>query len=152
MTATTVAFVAETAPEQPRLQVRERLEQEYVRLREVERPALLRRFDAAGAGAASATVGRSIAITDYRIAAIQHHLDKAHDAHADRGACPDCCVLLDRGEGPQWFLLAALSEHGLPVIASDSALGRALLGARPGETVEYPDPTGTRAVRVLALT
>jgi hypothetical protein len=140
MTATTVAFVAETAPEQPRLQVRERLEQEYVRLREVERPALLRRFDAAGAGAASA------------IAAIQLHLDKAHDAHADRGACPDCCVLLDRGEGPQWFLLAALSEHGLPVIASDSALGRALLGARPGETVEYPDPTGTRAVRVLALT
>ena len=132
-------------------QVRSRLEQEYLRLRSVDRPALLESFAADETGPADPTVGRALAITDYRLAAISDFLRAAHDPHPEDAVCPDCCVLVDRGDGPQWFVLAALSEGDLPVIPSDSALGRAVIGARPGQVVHYPDPTGLRTARVLAL-
>lgn len=150
------ATFVETARRAPtsqsaRDQVRSRLEAEYVRLRTVDRPALLERFDAAEAGVTDASVGRALAITDYRLAAIKDFLGAAHEPHPEDSVCPDCCVLVDRGAGPQWFVLAALSEGDLPVIPSDSALGRAVIGARPGQIVQYPDPAGVRKARVLAL-
>lgn len=152
MTATFVETTRSGAvTEVLRDQVRNRLEQEYLRLRTVDRPALLESFDADEAGIADTTVGRALAITDYRLAAISDFLRAAHEPHPDDAVCPDCCVLVDRGDGPQWFVLAALSEGDLPVIASDSALGRAVIGARAGQVVQYPDPTGLRTARVVAL-
>lgn len=133
-----------------REQVRGRLEQEYLRLGAVDRPALLESFNADGAGIEDTTVERALAITDYRLAAISDFLRVAHEPHPDDAVCPDCCVLVDRGDGPQWFVLAALNEGDL-VIASDSALGRAVIGARAGQVVQYPDPTGLRTARVVAL-
>lgn len=148
MTATTVRFAPGAVSQGLRLQVRDRLERRYLRLLDFERPALLQRFDD---GEKAATVGRAIAITDYEIAAIQHHLGTEHDAHPDGGVCSNCCVLLDQGDGPQWLLLAALPEEGLPVIASDSALGRALIGAHAGQTVQFPTPSGARTADLIAV-
>jgi hypothetical protein len=91
-----------------------------------------------------------LVITDYRLAAIKDFLRAEHEPHPDDAICPDCCVLVDRGDGPQWFVLAALNEGDL-VIASDSALGRAVIGARPGQIVQYPHPTGLREAHVLAI-
>lgn len=152
MTATSV----ETARRAPvskvvRDQVRNRLEQEYLRLRTVDRPALLESLAADETDLADTTAGRALAITDYRLAAIGDFLRAAHDPHPEDAVCRDCCVLVDRGDGPQWFVLAALNAGDLPVIPSDSALGRAVIGARPGQVVHYPDPTGPQAARVLAM-
>lgn len=151
MTATTVELLPGTTSRESRYTVRARLEAEYARLRDHERPSLLAEFDAAGEGADSVAIGRAIAIADYRIAALAHQLDAEHAPHSNGTVCPRCCVLVDRGDGPQWLVLAALPEDGLPVITSDSALGRALIGARRGQTVEYPAPTGPQMARVLAL-
>lgn len=144
MTATFVETARRTpVSEVVRVHVRSRLEQEYRRLRTVDRPALLESADT--------TAGRALAITDYRLAAISDFLRAEHAPHPEDAVCPDCCVLVDRGDGPQWFVLAALSDGDLPVIPSDSALGRAVIGARPGQVVHYPDPTGPRSARVLAM-
>ena len=152
MTATTLDYAPGAVTWELRIQVWDRVEQEYLRLRAVDRPALLKRFDADDDGTDIGKVGRAIAITDYQIAAIGDYLRTVHEPHPDSSVCPDCCVLLDRGEGPRWHLLAALSDgDDPPVIASDSALGRAVIGARAGQVVHYPTPTGQRMARVIAL-
>jgi transcription elongation GreA/GreB family factor len=149
MTVATTGLAAGAVTQAVRRQVRRRLEEELRRLTEVERPALLAQFDGAADDTDLMGIGRAIALVRYRIAEIQNHLNAEHEPHPRSGICPRCCVLIDRGEGPKWSVLAALPETGLPVISSDSALGRALIGARPGESVEYPDPTGIRIARVL---
>lgn len=151
----TATFV-ETAPSaavarELRVQVRTRLEREYLRLRSVERPGLVDEFALVEDGAVDAELTRALAITDYRLAAISDFLRHRHQPHPDGPVCADCCVLLDHGDGPRWVVLAALTATDLPVVPSDSALGRALIGARPGETVYYPDPSGLRTARVLAV-
>jgi transcription elongation factor GreA len=149
MTVATAGLAAGAVTQAVRRHVRRQLEQELLRLRDVERPALLQQFDAAEDETESLRIGRAIAIIGYRIVEIQHCLKTVHDPHPWSGICPDCCVLVDRGDGPKWLLMGRVSEGDLPLIASDSALGRALIGARPGESVAYPDPTGIRTVRVL---
>lgn len=151
MTAPTVDFAPAARSQELRSRVRDRLEERYLRLRDLDRPALMEQFDAHDVGTDDAKVGRAIALMGYQIAAIAHHLQVVHDPHPDDSVCPDCCVLVDAGAGPEWLLLAALSEGDLPVIANDSALGRALIGARPGQDVDYPTPCGPRTVRVLAM-
>ena len=148
--ATKLEGVAEVVGRELRRQVHRQLRQEHDRLWDIERLALLLKLD--GAEEATATeIRRAIAKLDYRIAALRNCLATEHQPHDDEVVCPGCCVLLDRGTKPHWFLLAALPEQDLPVIASDSALGRALIGARPDRGVEYPHPTGVRTARVLAL-
>lgn len=47
---------------------------------------------------------------------------------------------------------AAEAADGIDVISPSSALGQALVGAQPGETVSYEGPTGAQlTVRVLAV-
>ncbi|WP_019875280.1 hypothetical protein [Sporichthya polymorpha] len=150
MTVTTLLTTESIVGDALRREVRSRVEEEHARLREVERPELLAQFDAAAESELPA-LGRAIAILNYRIAALTHELDTVHEPHPDSAVCPSCCVQIDRGDGAHWFLLAALDERGLPVIAHDSGLGRALIGARPGQDVVYPDPAGARAVHVLAM-
>lgn len=132
-------------------QLRIRLEREYLRLRSVERPVLMGKFDSAQDGAEDTETGRALAITDYRLAAISDFLRVKHEPHPEDAVCPDCCVLVDAGDGPRWVVLGALTDAKLPVVAHDSALGRAVIGARPGDTVCYPDPSGPRTARVIAL-
>lgn len=149
MTATALESTTCTDSRDLRFRVQGRVKADYLR-HKVERYGLHGRL-AAAESATDADVARAVTILDYRIAAIQDHLGTVHKAHPRAGVCPDCCVLLDQGEGPRWYLLAALPEEGLPVIASDSSLGRALMGARKGQVVEYPTPAGPRTARVLEL-
>ncbi len=134
-----------------RTRVLGRLEQECLRLRAGARPALLRAIAAKGEGIDLVKVQRELAIVDYKIAAINDQLATTHDPHPGSALCANCCVLLDQGEGGRWFVLAALPVEGEEVIASDSALGRAMIGAREGESVHYPTPCGPRTARVIAL-
>jgi transcription elongation GreA/GreB family factor len=152
MTLAIAERVADIVGRELRRQVRDRWEQEYRRLSSAERPALVRQLRGARSDAEAARVRRAVTIADYHLAAIADHLAAEHKPHPDDVVCAGCCVLLDRGTGgPEWFLLAALPEPGPRVIASDSALGRALIGVRADQSVDYPDPTGMRTVRVLAL-
>jgi transcription elongation GreA/GreB family factor len=134
-----------------RMRVRDRLEREYLRLRSVDRPALLRALGAGAHGVDGAPAGRDLAIVDYRIAAIHDYLGTVHAPHPDNRVGLGSCVLLDRGDGPHWFLLTTLPVDGERVIVSDSALGRALIGARPGQVVQYPHPAGVQTAEVLEM-
>jgi transcription elongation factor GreA len=51
------------------------------------------------------------------------------------------------------FLVGSIEERSddIPVISSDSPLGRALLGHRQGDTVEYEAPSGMLRVEVVEL-
>lgn len=151
MTATLVEAAAGAVSRELRIRVRERLEQEYLWLRTVDRPALLEILAAGDGDLDHVTLEQTLEILDHRIAAVHDYLGTVHDPHADHTVRLDCCVLLDRGEGPEWLLLAALPEGDTSVLACDSALGRAVLGARPGQIVDYPSPAGSRTARVLAL-
>ena len=152
MTVTTVEIAAGAVSRELRIRVREQLEEKYLRLCAVDRPALLlARLEADDDGSDVVAVERALAIADYQIAAIHDYLGAVHGLRPHTIVCLDCCVLLDRGDGPHWFLVAALPEADLPVIAVDSALGRAVIGARQGQVVHYPTPTGPRTARVIAL-
>jgi hypothetical protein len=117
--------------------VRDRFDREYRRLRETARPALVKQLEADG----DAAVLRDVTILDYHLAAIRDFLAPAIAT----------CALVEQDGSPQWFVLAALPFADRRVIAPDSALGRALLTAQPGQAVEYPTPAGVDSVRVLAV-
>jgi hypothetical protein len=131
-------------------QVRDRFAEEYLGLRDIERPALLEMLDAEDVGTDRAKVSRALTIIDYHLAAIRDFLGPETGTPGER-AGSGSCVCLEQSEGPRWFLLAALPFEDPRVIASDSALGRALIGARPDQTVVYPSPHGLQKVRVLAV-
>lgn len=68
---------------------------------------------------------------------------------------PGVVVEVDFGDGESdRYLVGSIEERpaGLEVLTPDSALGSALLGARPGETVSYETPSGSRLdVRLVAI-
>lgn len=119
-----------------RAEVRARAAQAYQLLRDIHRRELSERANT---------------ILDYHLAALRHFLATDHGAPSRTLVGPGCCVLLDRGEGGEWYLLADLPFEDPRVIASDSALGRALLHARPGGSVEYPTPSGICSASLLAV-
>jgi transcription elongation factor GreA len=51
------------------------------------------------------------------------------------------------------FLVGSIEERrdDLPVISPQSPLGQALIGHRPGETVEYEAPSGPLAVEIVEI-
>jgi transcription elongation factor GreA len=51
------------------------------------------------------------------------------------------------------FLVGSIEERrdDLPVISPQSPLGQALIGHRPGETVEYQAPSGPLAVEIVEI-
>lgn len=136
-----------------RVRVRERLEDEYLRLRGSERPALLEtlRSIQPADGTDPDVVAGELEVVDDRIEAIHRYLGVLHDIHAESGLCEDCCALVDFGDGPQWVLLAGLAVSEDQVVSVDSPLGKALFGAYAGDTVIFPGPSGLRGVRVLAV-
>jgi hypothetical protein len=151
MTVTTTDASAKPAARLLRAHVRDCLEREYLRLRSVDRPALRELMQEDDAGTDAVVVGRELTLVEERITAIHDYLGAVHHPHLVEAVCLDCCVLLDTGDGPQWFLLAALPIEDERVIAADSSLGRALVGARPGQSVRYRNNAGPRIARVLEL-
>ena len=120
--------------------VRDRLEQEYLRLRSIDRST---RTDA------------ELAVIDRRIAAVHDHLGTVHDHHPGSGIAADCCAVIDAGDGPHPVLVCTLDvvEGDLEdlVVRVDSSLGRALLGSRAGDRVRFTGPAGPAMARVVAL-
>ncbi len=51
------------------------------------------------------------------------------------------------------YLIGSIEERpdGLPVISPKSPLGQALIGHRPGDTVEYQAPSGTLKVEIVEI-
>jgi hypothetical protein len=131
-------------------EVREQFEEEYLALRDIERPALVEMLGLDSEAGELARVSRALTILDYQLAAIRDFLGSEDGTTAQR-AGSGSCVYLDQGEGPRWFLLAALPFEHPRVLASDSALGRAVLGVPAGQSVVYPTPNGLQTARVLAV-
>jgi transcription elongation factor GreA len=59
----------------------------------------------------------------------------------------------DGDDDVERFLIGSIEERrgDIPVISPDSPLGRALLGCRQGDKVEYEAPSGTLRVEVVEL-
>ena len=123
-----------TAAPALRARFRDRLEQEYLRLRNMD-----------------GAEGADRDLIDRRIASIHDYLGFIHEQHAENGICAECCVVIDVGDGPRTVLITAVDVVDDDVVAAGSALGRALLGARPGDRVQLRTATGPRIARVLAV-
>jgi hypothetical protein len=103
--------------------VRDRLETEYLQLRTVDRPALLRRLQIAIGGPDAEVLERQLALTEERIRGIHDHLGVIHERHPGEGAGTGCGLLVDLGEGPRELLLADIAVDDEHVVTIDSPLG-----------------------------
>jgi transcription elongation factor GreA len=137
---------------------RSRLQAELAHLETSERPRLL-----AGIGA---TDGRDLAdqadrhAREVELAQLDHRinqlrtrlalLDEPPQTPAD-GPGIGTLLVIDLGNGPETYVLAAWREPGVPVITTESPLGRALRDARPGQTVTFRTPAGESAVTLVAV-
>ncbi len=99
-----------------------------------------------------------MAMLDQQIATIELEL-MAGVRHKDPKAADTAevgdIVTVDFGDGPEEFLLAPVEQsgEGVDVITPDSPLGKALVGARTGTTVQYQAsrrPLEARLVSVAA--
>jgi transcription elongation factor GreA len=92
-----------------------------------------------------------------RIRQIQRLLDNAVIVEAgDSHEVKTGTIVSLRYEGDsdvEQYLIGSIEERNgdMPVISPASPLGRALLGRRPGETVEYEAPSGMLRVEVVEL-
>ena len=62
-------------------------------------------------------------------------------------------IRYDGDDEVERYLIGSIEERreGLDVISPESPLGEALLGARPGDTVQYQAPGGTLRVEVVEI-
>lgn len=95
---------------------------------------------------------------DAQIRRLRHSLDDAAGRVAVRsgdrviiGSTVELRFLTD--QSVERYVVGALDEQGddCPVLTPDSPLGRVLLGARVGDTVEYACPRGTARVVVESI-
>lgn len=142
-----------------RARVRTQLETEYARLHTVDRPALLQLLAEKGEtqGSAEASSGTGdvlraeLAVLEERIAAVHDYLGDLHEPPAGGQPGLGSAVEVDLGDGPRWMLLASLAVADDDVVAVDSPLGRALLGAHPGQAFAFTTPEGPRTGRLVAV-
>lgn len=135
-----------------RVQVRGEVEEEYLRLRTVDRPALLDALANMPAGDPDTVViSDELTLLDRRIGEIRTYLGTVR-LPADAGrAAVDYGVRVDLGDGPEWMLLTDLPVLDERVVATDSPLGKALLGAEVGASFTFRTPHGTRTGVLLAV-
>lgn len=95
---------------------------------------------------------------DDQLRRLRDVLDSAVVADAAAGAdrvAPGVAVTLRFGDDPQTerYLVGVMSEQDddVTVVTPSSPLGKALLGAAVGDTVEYQSPRGVRQVTVVGL-
>ncbi len=62
-------------------------------------------------------------------------------------------VLYEGDDEPEKFLVGSIEEQpgDVSVVSPGSPMGRALLGAAPGDEVEYESPGGTLTVKVVEI-
>jgi transcription elongation factor GreA len=119
-------------------------------------PGQVRGGDPADLAEASMAVERSMARRQ-RIRRIQNLLATPAAGHRERsGAVYEGCIVTIRYQGDtedERLLLCELDGHAdtLDVVTPFSPLGKALLGAHPGEDVRYDAPCGQLALRIVAV-
>ena len=73
----------------------------------------------------------------------------------DTGVVAPGCIISIRSEGDEdveQYLLESIEERqNLEVISPSSPMGKALVGAKPGETVRYEAPGGTLGVEIVSI-
>jgi transcription elongation factor GreA len=97
-----------------------------------------------------------LAALEQRIANIE--LELIHGVARNKRGSQDAVsvgdvVTIDFGDGPEDYLLGSVEQagEGIDVITPGSPLGRALVGAKPGSTVEYRTAAGrTLSAQVVA--
>ncbi len=130
-----------------RQQLRVVAEEEYLRLRTIDRPALLLRGVAgAEAGEDPDVTTAELEVVDERIAALDHFLHRTSTDLTSAGRV----LLVDRGDGPEYLLVSELPVVDERVVAADAPLGKALCDAVAGQTVTYVTPSGSCEAYVIA--
>ncbi|HEU5266356.1 MAG TPA: GreA/GreB family elongation factor [Jatrophihabitans sp.] len=97
-----------------------------------------------------------LAMLDDRIAAVELALAEAARRPArpaDDVVVEGDVIIVDLGDGPETFLLGTVeqTDSGFEVITPGSPLGRALVGARTGSTVEYRAANRTFRATVVGI-
>ena len=133
----------------------ERLTEELVRRREVDRKEITQRVEAArqegdlreNAGYHAAR--EEAALNEARIATLVHLLETAQigEAASDGTVSPGTVVTADVAGKEQRFVLGGQEitadvPEGVMVFSPDAPLGRALMGHKAGEAVTYTAPNG----------
>jgi transcription elongation GreA/GreB family factor/nitroimidazol reductase NimA-like FMN-containing flavoprotein (pyridoxamine 5'-phosphate oxidase superfamily) len=136
-----------------RARIRTELEEEYLRLRTVHRPALLQSLADAPTRPSpeTAVLEDELTLLDRRIGAIHAFLEAAPVAREKGRPAIGRCVRVDLGDGPCWMLLADLPVLDDRVVASDSPLGRVLLATEVGADFAYATPQGPRMGTLLGV-
>ena len=144
----------------------ERLTEELVRRREVDRKEITQRVEAArqegdlreNAGYHAAR--EEAALNEARIATLVHLLETAQigEAASDGTVSPGTVVTADVAGKEQRFVLGGQEitadvPEGVMVFSPDAPLGKALMGHRAGEIVTYDAPSGREiTAQILEVT
>jgi len=92
-------------------------------------------------------------LLDERIALLELEIDQLKRVrHEDGVVSVGAVVRLDFGDGPEEYVVGSVEQAaaGVPTITPGSPLGRAIDGARVGDTVTYEPRRGVRIeVRIL---
>lgn len=131
---------------------RDTLPAELMDLQEVQRPRLLNALgDLVGGDAADVAERTALEVELAQLDARIRRLRERLDGPATTGAGSGAGLVLDFGQGAEHFRLGRYAGPGESVITPESPLGRALAGARAGDTVTYATPRGEASVTVIAL-
>ena len=94
-----------------------------------------------------------LAVLDRRIADVELALANQHELDGtEPTVAPGRSVTLDFGDGPELYFVGSTEQAGpdLQIVTPDSAVGRALLGARAGFRTTYVTRAGrAQEVRVV---
>ena len=102
----------------------------------------------------------SLALLERRITVLRERLDNAVVMETDSADRDDIVrfgstvEVVDESSGrPAEYTLVGEAEAdvGKGLLSSDSPVGRALMGARPGDVVSVPTPRGARELRIARL-
>ena len=101
----------------------------------------------------------SLALLERRITVLRERLDNAVVVEADSGDAEEVSFgstveVVDEATGrPAEYTLVGEAEADVSIgmLSADSPVGRALMGAKPGDVVSVPTPRGSRDLRVARL-
>lgn len=119
-----------------RSRVRDLLQEEYRQLRSLDR--------------ASRSPGE-VELIDRRIREVHDYLGTITDRPLGSGISVGSCAVIDAGAGVRIVLISPLEVYDEDVLTVENALGRALIGARPGDRVRFAGADGTGMARVVAV-
>ena len=88
-----------------------------------------------------------LATLEERIAAVELEIEEARNADSTDGVVSvGDTVVLDLGDGPETFVVGSVEQAvaGVDTVTPASPLGRAILGAKVGDTVTYSPRSGVK--------